>query len=336
MGQGQSLITLHVMNCSNSSIFIKLADGSQQECKKSLGMKVIRYVEGYEFEVWTKDKLLSKYTADTDLLVYANPQGLKVSSYPLDIAFKRPFWLIAHGVNRPKDLGTILDAGANAAEIDVHWSPEQKTWIVANDLNMEQGVKVRDWFDDAKYFCNRLQLVLVDIKTSCSSTPFVTLLEQIHKTKFKNPIVFSVPSETKCLLSMEKKLTANQGLATNFSNIDETLLKQLPQNANIWYGNGIASFLPKPDLFENIQNAVFERDRGQKIKKVYCWTLASSYSVSTYLDTNLDAIIVEQDFLQTARRLIDEYPFVRIASNKDDPFEKSELTCKILKTLVSG
>jgi len=335
MGQGQSLVTLHVMNCSNGSIFLKLADGSKQECKKALGMKVIRYLEGYEFEVWTKDKMLAKYTADTDLLIYANPQGIKVSSYPLDIAFKRPFWLIAHKVNNTKDIGTVLDSGANAVEIDVHWDPEKKTWIVAYDLNLEKGVKVRDWFEDAKYFCNRLMLVLVDINTSCSSAPFATLLEQIHKTKFKNTIVFSVPTEVKCLLSMEKKLTANQGLATDFLNIDEDLLKQLPANSNIWYGNGTASFLPKLDLFQNIQNAVFERDRGQKIKKVYCWTLASSYSVSTYLDTNLDAIIVEQDFLQTARRLIDEYPFVRMANNKDDPFEKSELTCKILKTLAS-
>lgn len=333
MGQGQSLVTLHVMNCSNSALTLKYADGSTHECRKSLGMKVFRYVQGFEFEILKDGKCISMQRADSDVLIYLNAQGLKVSRYPLETAFKRPFWLIAHGVNQSRELRTILDAGANAAEVDVIFDAEKKSWLVSHDENNSDAGSVKQWLEDAKYFCDRLLLVILDIKSACQSAQLGALLDQIRKAKFKSAIILSVPADLKCLLSVARKLTPNQGLATDFLNIDENVMKELPEDANIWYGNGIASFLPKPDLFTNIQDAVFFRDEKKKIKKVYCWTLASSYSISTYLDTNLDGIIVEQDFIQTARRIVDQYPFVKIATPKDNPFQKSELTCKILQNL---
>jgi len=254
--------------------------------------------------------------------------------------YRKPFWLIAHRVNDVRDINYCLDNGANACEIDVNFDTSEKKWYVQHqsvesklNISFDQKVTVSQWFTDAKLFTNRLILVIVDVKEPCPESQIKLLHSQIRKTKFKATIIFSVSTQVDCLLSLENSLSANEGLTTDFLSLDRELIAKLPNDSNIWYGNGAASFLPKPELYSSIQDAVFLRDNGKKIKKVYCWTLASPYSVSIYLDADVDGMIVEQDFIATARRIINDHAFVRMATVDDEPFEKSEYTCEILNKL---
>ena len=337
MGQS-STIPLRVLNCSNFTFQIKFGNKIQDFPPKH-GMQTLNCATS--FDIIIENTLYKTVQSTAELFIYADgdpSEPIKILNYPLRFSgtnsAQRPFWLIAHEVNNPADIPRVLQSGANACEIDVLFSPETKTWHVQHDALRPLGVSVTDWCKAAKAYQRDLMMIMIDVKSKCSALVLELLLTQVRTSKFPGAIVFCVPSDISCLLTLEKKLHANEGLATDFLSINTDMVGKLPENSNIWYGNGLASFLPKPNLYSNITNAVFLRDEGQKIKKVFVWTIASTYAMQVYLETNLDAIMVEQDFIQTARRIVDSYVFVRMATKADHPFEKSEPTCDVIAKLI--
>lgn len=333
-GDNISSIYLYVLNCSKHNYWLHFGSDRWERVEINHNVIAVECRQYSEVLLYneSKEKCLRTFNMETrDKFVHIKEvkknkrtDQIEMMDWPVSDANRRPFYLIAHKVNQPEDIEKVLYTGANACEIDVRFDTESRMWYVNYDY--AGGITVTKWFLKARE--SVLPLVVVDVKTPCPGWQLTLLLDQIRMSKFQHAILLSVATQVDCLLSVEHKLHANEGLATDYLKISPELMAKLPENANLWYGNGIISMLPKPGLYNSIRDAVYLRNNGKKIKKVYAWTFDSAYSFSEYLGMDLDGIMVEQDFVSEARSLVEKSPFYRMAEVKDDAFKKSVVTCK--------
>jgi len=332
MGQSESKIIVLVCNMSNDSYWVRInldlweridaGNSAYLNCREYSELTI------YDEERKSLVSRIDVKSTDTVLRIKddkknhkKNQKKIQVFEAPLSEDMKRPFYLIAHGVNRAQDISSMVSLGANGCELDVYYS--NKKWYVGHDPDSkgdDAKETVTEWFNECRK--TSLAVVIVDTKTPCPGWQMKELLADIRRTKYRHPVIFSVATELKCLLNIERELRANEGLATDYLNVPGSVMKQISADANFWYGNGIASMLPKPGLYNTIRSAVMVRNMGAKIKKVYAWTFNSATSFREYLLLDVDGMIVETEFLREAREILKEYPFYRVADIKDDVFQK--------------
>jgi hypothetical protein len=323
-------IYLYVLNCSKKVHWLRVNSGEWEKIvPKSdvVSFECRPYSEVFICDENRETCLKRISVEDNDVFFRITDEKkkslVKILDWPVPEMYRRPFYLIAHEVNDPMDIEKVLYDGANGCEIDVNFDVKSKIWYVNHDE--ASGVSVTEWFSRARELV--LPLVVVDVKTPCPGWQLMLLLDQIRMTKFRHGILISVSTEVDCLLSLENKLHANEGIATDYLKVSPELMSKFPEDANLWYGNGIASMLPKPGLYNGLRDAVYLRNKGKKIKKVYAWTFNSSYSFSEYLLLDLDGMMVEKGFVGEARSLLEKSPFYRMAEVKDDVFQKSMVSC---------
>jgi len=333
MGQGVSYDTgrlyLNILNCSNKTFWVNSVNG-WDKLLPDHRLRAIEVESEQELDIYNFDRsaIVTHVTLfSSDMLLYMKGKGAHLLNWPVPSEFQRPFYLIAHQLNDPTTIEPAVFDGANACEIDAVFDEEHKDWYVNHDL--PTGLTITQWFQHVKPHAE-IQLVIVDTKTPCPGWKLHLLLEQIRKAKYKHAVVISVATEVSCLMQIEKKLHANEGLATDYLSVTKETMGQLPKDGNLWYGNGVSSSLNKPGLYQSIRDAVFIRTNGHKIKKVYAWTFNSEDTFLKFLDTDLDGIMVEKEFVGQARALVEQTPFFRMATLKDDPFHRSEVGCKTL------
>ena len=329
-------VVLHVLNCDHREYYVKLVDtGVWKKIGVKKTLQSIKVWPNCQVELYKKKnqtKLLKSFTMSdynqSMLLYIKNNRKLKVMEYPVESKYQRPFYLIAHRVNNPAGITSVVADGVNAIEIDAFFSTEDQNWYVNHDA--PEGTLIEDWFREASSFM--LPMVIVDTKTPCPKWRLEDLLKRIRKTKYRWPIIIAVATEVDCLVSLEKKLNTNEGMATDFLEVTPELVGELPLDCNVWYGNGVHSRMTKVMLKDSIEKAIFLRNNGTKIKKVYAWSFDTSSSFLEYLSADIDGLMVEPDFVQEANALVESYPFVRKATLKDHPFQQSNLGCGQLTT----
>jgi len=325
MGQENSV--LRILNCSKSTFQLQ---NYERKCLLDVEprrFRSIMYPDGNEYHLLENNHPHFSSVMKPDELLYIDEQRfVRKMHYPLPNAFQRPIYLFAHQMNQPENIQHVLNEGANGCEIDVMY--RNSRWYVQHHHVITPTPTVEEWFKEANMHARNLVAILVDIKPPCSYTLLQDLLNRVRSTKFRSTVIYSVATNIDCIVSIAKELHINEGLATDFLDVDEKLIAKIPENANLWYGNGAPSSEIKPNLYSNVESAIFLRDNGKKIKKVYVWTLNSPVSVTTYLEADVDGMIVEPDFIATAKRLIQSNDFVRLATLEDHPFTKCTLTCK--------
>lgn len=322
---------VHVLNCSNRAFWIR----DEQEWAQ---VAVTLDVQTYAMSVGQKLELLNEAKEDVlqehpytvglnDVLVYFSSKGRPhVVAWPVHSEYQRPTYVIAHRCNHPDILHQAVKDGANSVEIDVVYHETSRTWYVNHDA--PEGYTLQKWLTEAHP--HALPMLIIDVKTPCPTERLRQILRVIRRVKYHYPVTLSVATELDCLAPLVSELHSNEGVATDFLSADVNLVSQLPKNSNVWFGNGIDSRLRKVGLYADIRRAVALRNNGQTLKKVYVWCFDTATSFLRFLHADVDGIMVEPDFVKEAAGLVKRNPFVRMASLRDPPFQKSQINCKAM------
>jgi hypothetical protein len=205
--------------------------------------------------------------------------------------------------------------------VDIYHDEKTAKWLVNHNVGYG-GENLGDWLKHAGIY-EKLKLIILDIKTPCCDTAALQKLIDTVRKSGLNPhntmVVYETATALDCVKKIWSKLNETEAIATDYLSVPEDVLKKLKQktdrfHANYWYANGIASSLPKLGLYDSIKKAVWLRDHGKKIQKVYAWTFQSAQSFQEYLLLNVDALIVEKNFIAEAKLILNDFPFLKLAS----------------------
>ncbi len=279
---------------------------------------------------------------------------------------QRPFYAIAHMVNTPAYVEEALDMGANAIECDVtpHLLNDGTFKFIVHhgfrpdldpdSINLVERSIAETRFEDYIFKLNELSvrypefsLVIFDNKLSdvpkdklnqCGAEFARLLLKLFYKNKGNTSGIKSVLSTpgTKYLQFIKgaySVLKQNQISKIGFDFSEEDIASSMKtfgklKLANIWWGRGISSTVPKPVsnfIPQFLLAAKFRKRRGI-IKKIYYWTLDDPDSMARMLVTNLDGIIVNDPV--KLLKVLEKEEFkhkYRLANRKDNPFSVFKL-----------
>ncbi len=274
---------------------------------------------------------------------------------------QRPFYAIAHMVNTPAYVEEALDMGANAIECDVtpHLQNDGtfkfkvhhgfRPDFDPDSINLVERSIAETGFEDyifklkelsARYpefslviFDNKLSDVPKDKLNQCGAEFARLLLNLFYKSKGNASGIKSVLSTpgTKYLPFIKgaySVIKQNQISKIGFDFSEEDIASSMKtfgrlKLANIWWGRGISSTVPKPVsnfIPQFLLAAKFRKRRGI-IKKIYYWTLDDPDSMARMLVTNLDGIIVNDPvkLLKVLKKEEFKHTY-RLANRKDNPF----------------
>jgi len=328
MGQGDSQpddrLCLYVMNCSSKTCWVQTSTEKENMSKiePNRRLHLLSMTPQIDVNVYSADKntlVTSVVPVHGDLLIYISSKTIDFYDWPLLSEYKRPFYLMVQGSVDPVDLDSLVSDGANAVEVPVMFDEGNQYWYVGEKMT------VTLWFEAVKK-CAGIQFVQVSLPSSCTAAwKIYILLEQIRRSKYKQGILISV-SGTTHWNEVEKKLHSHEGLSTNFLSVSKDVMERFPEDANIWFGatsvRGMA--------YEQTRDAVFLRTNGKKLKKVLAGVVDNEVSFLSYLQLDVDSILVTRAFVSQARALVGENPFYRMAMVTDDPFEKTQIDCTTL------
>ena len=258
-----------------------------------------------------------------------------IATVPKDENLKRPIYVIGHRCNDIEDVEKAFENKANAVECDV-WHDDDDVWWVNH--NKFRTTKLLDWLDEAKRISDikgeNFALINFDIKTA---EKLGSLKTEINK---KLPsdlnILYSVPTlaDADAFNEIKNDLSEHEGVAIDFEDSPEDVQRFFEDNMikNCWYGIGINVAFPDSEKHRTaLKTAGLIRNLNKRIKKTYIWTIELKETMGDYLYIeDVDGLITNcgaatrPDFVDHARKIIDNSPALRMAARRDKAFEVFE------------
>lgn len=240
----------------------------------------------------------------------------------------RPFWIIGHNTNTLELVRKAVDEGANALEIDVHDTPAAR-WVVSHDTPSSDAPELGEFLRQVSDIAREhptLCLVTLDCKTfnpSLAAALFSLARDNwaLLAGASARPYIVSIP-ERENLGFFEPvfgELRDFEGLMVDEDDDAAAVAKALARARNPCFGDGIATFLPGPDVRPAMELATAIKARDGSIKFTYSWTFTQVASLAEQLDVGVDGIIT--DNVPGLLKLVRERPSaVRLATAADNPF----------------
>ncbi|MFK8009391.1 MAG: hypothetical protein AB8H03_23725 [Saprospiraceae bacterium] len=223
----------------------------------------------------------------------------------------RPVYVIGHRCNDVEDIGIAISKGANALECDLQYNESSNQIFVNHDL--ESGTTFQQWLAGAKIIKDqnptKFALIIFDCKFAASISSMDKLADVMvdvrtnvrnflnnDSTSAKINTVYSIASfdHRAGFNKIKDGLESHEGIAIDQSDEPAAVQSFFADNSvnNCWYGDGIASIIPK-NVFPEIKEGGELRDQNEIIKKVYVWTLAKESSISEFINSaHTDGVMV--------------------------------------------
>lgn len=260
----------------------------------------------------------------------------------------RPFYIIAHRINKVDEITPAIDQGANAIECDIVAVGNQLIVYHIPDLDPLHWVNLVDYLQelaDIARHRTELALVIFDCKPSVTPQHGPRLLRAIrtHLTRRVAglSILISVASydQRDVLASLTERgpLRAHEGVAIDEHNSPTDVANYFDDIgiSRCGYGNGTIALLtplPGSSVPPSIMKAIARKALHQDIKLVYVWTLSSGRSIRNYLRTGVDGIFVNDvPKLAEIFSALESQLNVSLASRGHDPFVASYIPNYVLE-----
>jgi hypothetical protein len=261
---------------------------------------------------------------------------------PSTVDNRRPFYVMGHNTNTMQEVRDAVNAGANAIEPDLNYDEATDTLIVSHgkiSAGRSHQAKVEAARFD-KYLAELVQfatepgngrnlaLVYIDSKIEGGRLGQRTL-ELVHaaydRAGLTLPTIYAVGSlpMTNFFDTMGPNLRSYEGaIVDEEDNADvvDAVLKS-KRVARRSYGDGIAPWLPGPNVRTSVERGLAIKATSGSIAHVNVWTLVNDSRMRDYVRAGVDSMIT--DDLSGLRRILAEPEFAstrRIAVRSDDPF----------------
>jgi glycerophosphoryl diester phosphodiesterase len=238
----------------------------------------------------------------------------------------RPIYVIAHRTNALRSLEEAIAAGANAVECDVRHD------VIDHDGAFPWSTSLTEWLETASDLASRYEhfgLIYFDVKEPRSLPALVANARS--KLPSTLSCVFSIADfeDRACFDSIIGNLGEREGIVidampdvTTYAKWLESHVKEIPS----WYSYGVPSRKERHSLesvMPSIRSALLYRNQRQSFAKVCVWTLTEQTLMQTYLNTGVEALVVERPAVPDMLALVSTAPDVRLATRADDAFAAS-------------
>ena len=241
----------------------------------------------------------------------------KLQPQPQPLPSQRPVYIIAHRVNGHDEPGKMLEAGANALEIDLRYETKNGRWCVNHDtVKFCDEDSISKWFDALKKLpesiLKKISLIYFDIKDNGGHSSAIKQLQNYINNEFQQDSsltrvkkVFSVAKyeDRGFLEPLYSSLSVDEfvliGQESDFvKSIDYFIRHGV---SNFCAGNGVFVYLPTTQkIRDSIAKAVEMRDRNNERCKPQCvfsWTYARESTIEEFLEVGVDGLLVGGDHL---------------------------------------
>ncbi len=240
----------------------------------------------------------------------------------------RPFWIIGHNTNTLELVRKAVDEGANAVEIDVHDTADGR-WVVSHDAPSSDAPELGEFLRQVSGIAREhpaLCLLTLDCKTynpALAADLFSLARDNwaLFAGAAGRPYIASIPHQENLEFfePLLGELRDFEGLMIDEDDDPAAVAKALAGAKNPCFGDGIATFLPGPDVRPAMEQAAAIQARDRSIKFTYSWTFTQMASLGEQLDIGVDGIIT--DNVPGLLKLVRERSAVlRLATGRDDPF----------------
>ena len=254
---------------------------------------------------------------------------------PCSMLLKKPFYILGHNPNSLEEAKDFLDSGANALEPDVvhaegryYISHLPKVSYSDTPTLEEYLAGLRTMLIENQY---NLALIVWDIKdTDFDPTHFMSVV----KANFSGGVCEGVTmlithSDDHAFLNRYRGDYPNVGVGVDESDVPPAELQDIFLAAGqqrFTYADGITTFLAKPGVYLNITHALRTRFLRNKrsFSLVYTWVLSLEGSMRKYLDTYIDAIMVDAVTVPKLLAILASPPYNEVyslARNGYNPFD---------------
>jgi PLAT/LH2 domain-containing protein len=247
---------------------------------------------------------------------------------------KRPFFIIGHNPNTIEEAREFLQHGANALEPDIVFADGQFYISHAAHLSYTNVPTLIEYLQELKALLlaeqYNLALIIWDIKTvNFDPNHFIDIVkENFSGEPFDGITMLITNDDDYGFLNQFIGRYPNVGVGMDESDIPPSEIEKIFKNANqrnFSYADGIITFLNKPGVYENINEALHCRFENEpdSFGLIYTWVLSRESSLRKYLDIYIDGIMVDVGSVSLLKELTANPPYNEVyemAKNGYNPF----------------
>lgn len=252
---------------------------------------------------------------------------------------RRPFYIIGHNPNTIEEAEEFLAKGANGLEPDIVFAHDQFYVSHTPHLSYAGVPTLASYLEGLKQLLlspsYNLALLIFDLKdTDFDINRFFEVVRQnFSGGPCDGVTILMTHSDDQAFLCRFTGGWDHVGIGVDESNTTPAELEKnflASGNKNFTYADGITSFLNKPGVYSNVQDAQHCRDLrpDESFKLIYTWVLSLEGSMRKYLNTYIDGIMVDAGSVKNLKKLIEEDPYseaFELAINGYNPFQATPL-----------
>ncbi len=260
-----------------------------------------------------------------------------------------PVYIIAHNPNTLAEADEALALGVNALEPDIQYNEYTRDLCIAHDApgKDDHPPTVDAYLEHVKTRLEKypgLSLIFFDIKLdepAYNGIPIAqwgTRLQRTAKRILGNQdlvFVYSVSKNKQAGIFDELALSLGPKeciMVDQESDVEEVITRLQPLIGQgvtrIAYADGCYAYLPDLGVARHVRNAIYRRAEKGLPLFVATWVLPAKDSIQQYLRMGIDGMIVNNDSIQTALKVLQEEEFegrLRLADRSDNPFHNHML-----------
>lgn len=217
-------------------------------------------------------------------------------------------YLVAHGMNDPRGVASVLRDGANGIEIDVY--SDDTAWYVNHDA--AEGLTIARYMEELTATARDIpRLIYLDIKT-----PRARNLEALGDLVRQHPAIlflYGTNKDVDQLLRLPRSATLAVDMA--WTTVPLAEVAELMRTRNFWLGDGNIPGMPKPSMWLGDSPTAF---RAAHPVGVFAWTYSTLDTFQADITRHqLDMVTVLPSLVRDAARLLCSCP--RCLSGHDGP-----------------